>query len=156
MKIREIMIKQVITVDSDYTVKHAVNIMNRAGIGSVIVLEEGRVVGILTERDILKRVVALAKDPEKTFVQDVMSMPVFVVDPDVTLEEAIKLMFKHRIKKLPVMENHCGKDKLVGLVTLTDIARIQSNLIEQLMEHFKQEGENPPKSMEKVVNYYIV
>jgi CBS domain-containing protein len=156
MKIREIMIKHVITVDSDYTVKHAVNIMNRVGIGSVIVLEEGRVVGILTERDILKRVVALAKDPEKTFVQDVMSMPVFVVDPDVTLEEAIKLMFKHRIKKLPVMENHCGKDKLVGLVTLTDIARIQSNLIERLMEHFKQEGENPPKSMEKVVNYYIV
>jgi signal-transduction protein with cAMP-binding, CBS, and nucleotidyltransferase domain len=112
--------------------------------------------GILTERDILKRVVAVAKDPEKTFVKEVMSTPVFIVDPDITLENAVKLMFKHKIKKLPVLENQDGKNVLVGLVTLTDIARVQSNLIEQLMEHFQRKGEAPPKSMEKVMNYYIV
>jgi CBS domain-containing protein len=156
MKIRDMMIRQVITVDKDYTIKHAVNIMNRGGIGCVIVLENMRVAGILTERDILKRVVAVAKDPEKTFVREVMSMPVFVADPDITLEDAVKLMFKHKIKKLPVLENRGGNDELVGLVTLTDIARIQSNLIEQLMEHFERVGEAPPKSMEKVMNYYIV
>jgi IMP dehydrogenase len=156
MKIRDIMVGQVITVDSDYTVKHAANIMNRSGIGCVIVLEKEKVKGILTERDILKRVVAVAKDPEKTFVEEVMSTPVFIVDPNITLENAVKLMFKHKIKKLPVLENQDGKNVLVGLVTLTDIARVQSNLIEQLMEHFRREGEAPPKSMEKVMNYYIV
>lgn len=156
MKIREIMIRHVITVDSDYTVKLAANIMNRSGIGCVVVIEDGRVSGMLTERDILKRVVAVAKDPEKTFVREVMSTPVFVVEPDIQLEDAVRLMFKHKIKKLPVLENREGSDELVGLVTLTDIARVQSNLIEQLMEYFKGEGEAPPKSMEKVMNYYIV
>jgi len=156
MKIRDLMIREVITVDSDYTVKHAVDIMNRFGIGCVVVLEKERVAGILTERDVLKRAVAVARDPEKTFVREVMSRPVIVVGPDFALEDTVMLMFKHKIKKLPVMESRCGKDELVGLVTLTDIASVQTNLIVQLREHFEREGENPPKSMEKVINYYIV
>ena len=156
MKIRDLMIGKVITVDSDYTVKHATDIMNRCGIGSVVVLEKERVAGILTERDILKRIVAVAKDPEKTFVREIMSRPVIVVGPDVVLENAVMLMFKHKIKKLPVIESRRGKEELVGLVTLTDIARVQTNLIRQLREHFEREGKTPPKSMGKVMNYYIV
>jgi CBS domain-containing protein len=156
MKISDIMIKQVITVNSDYTVKHAASIMNRAGIGCLIVLDNKEIVGILTERDILKRVVAIAKDPEKTFVREVMSTPVFVVESDISLEDAIELMFRHKIKKLPVAEKREGKDELIGLVTLTDIARMQSGLIKELMQYFKEEEETPPKSMEKVMNYYIV
>jgi CBS domain-containing protein len=155
-KIRDLMIKKVITVDSDYTVKHAADIMNRYEVGCLVVLEKERVVGILTERDILKRMVAVARDPEKTFVGEVMSRPVIVVGPDVSLEYAVMLMFEHKIKKLPVMESHNGKEELVGLVTLTDIARVQTKLIRQLREHFELEGETPPKSMEKVINYYIV
>lgn len=154
--IRDLMIRNVITVDSDYTVKHTADIMNRCGVGCVVVLEKERIAGILTERDILKRIVAVAKNPEKTFVREVMSRPVIVVGPDVALEDAVMLMFKHKIKKLPVMESHRGKEELVGLVTLTDIARVQSNLIGQLREHFEREGETPPKSIEKVMNYFIV
>jgi len=156
MKIRDLMIGKVITVDSDYTVKHAADIMNRCGVGCVVVLEKERVAGILTERDILKRIVAVAKDPEKTFVREIMSRPVIVVGPDAVIENAVMLMFKHKIKKLPVMERRRGKEELVGLVTLTDIARVQTNLIRQLREHFEREGETPPKSMRKVMNYYIV
>ena len=156
VKIRDLMIREVITVDSYYTVKYAADIMNRYEVGCVVVLEKERVVGILTERDILKRMVAVARDPEKTFVREVMSRSVIVVGPDVALEDAIMLMFKHKVKKLPVMESHNGKEELVGLVTLTDIARVQTNLIRQLGEHFEREGETPPKSMEKVINYYIV
>jgi CBS domain-containing protein len=155
MIIRDLMIREVITVDSDYTVKHTAEIMNRCGIGCVVVLENERVTGILTERDILKRIVAVARDPEETFVSEVMSKPVIVVGPDVTLEDTVRLMFKHKIKKLPVMERHLGKEKLVGLVTLTDIARIQTDLIEKLRNLFSREREAPPKSMEKVMNYYI-
>ena len=155
-KIKDLMIRKVITVDSDYTVKHAANVMNRFDVGCVVVVEKERVVGILTERDILKRMVAVARDPEKTFVREVMSRPVVVVGPDVTLDYAIMLMFEHKIKKLPVMESHYGKEKLVGLVTLTDIARVQTKLIRQLKEHFERKGETPPKNMEKVINYYVV
>lgn len=156
MKIRDLMIREVITVESDYTVKHAVDIMNRCGIGCVVVLDKERVVGILTERDVLKRVVAVTKDPEKTFVREIMSRPVIVVGPDTVLEDAIRLMFKYKIKKLPVMEPYQGKEELVGLVTLTDIARIEPKLIEKLRDLFLKGMEAPPHSIEKVMNYYIV
>jgi len=156
LKIRDVMVKNVITVDADYTVKHTAKIMNRCGIGCVLVLESERVVGIVTERDLLKRVVAVPRDPEKTFVREIMSRPVIVVGPDVALEDAVRLMFKHQVKKLPVVEGYHRDAKLVGLVTLTDIARLQPQLIETLEELFAQARQAPPKSMEKVMNYYIV
>jgi CBS domain-containing protein len=150
------MVENVVTVRPDYTVKHAASIMNRLGLGCVVVLEDERVAGIVTERDLLKRIVAVARDPENTFVGDIMSKPVFVVDPDISLEEALKLMFRHRLKKLPVVDRKRGEERLVGIVTLTDIARLQPRLMEVLKELFSQGGRPPPKSMEKVINYYIV
>ena len=156
IKIRDVMVENVVTVRPDYTVKHAASIMNRFGLGCVVVLRDEEIVGIVTERDLLKRIVAVARDPEKTFVRDIMSKPVIVVGPDVSFEGALKLMFKQRIKKLPIVERLRGKDKLIGLVTLTDIARLQPKLMETLRELFSQEGRPPPKSMEKVMNYYVV
>ena len=154
--IRDAMVRSVVTVEPDCTAKHAVNIMNRFEIGCLVVVEEGRVVGIMTERDVLVRVVAEERDPEETLVRDIMSRPVIVGGPDTPLEEAVKMMMKNRIKKLPVMERFRGVERLVGLVTLTDIARVQPKLIEKLKELFEQEHEELPKRMEKVVNYYIV
>lgn len=154
LKIRDVMVKNVITVDTDYTVKLAAKIMCQFGIGCVVVLENGRVVGLVTERDLLKRIVAVARDPEKTFVREIMSKPVIVVGPDLALEDAVKLMFTHKIKKLPVIGGY--PRRLVGLVTLTDIARLQPKLIEMLKELFAQAREAPPKSMEKVINYWVV
>lgn len=156
VRIRDVMVENVVTVGPDYTVKHAASIMNRFGLGCVVVLQDEEVVGIITERDLLKRIVAVARDPEKTFVRDIMTKPVIVVRPNVSLEDALKLMFKHRIKKLPVMERVSGKIKLIGLVTLTDIARLQPKLMEMLRGLFSQEDGAPPKSMEKVMNYYLV
>ena len=156
LKIRDVMVKNVVTVEAGYTVKHAAYIMNRFGIGCVVVLEEENVVGIITERDLLRKIVAVAKDPEKTFVREIMSKPVIVGGPDTPLEDAVKLMFKHKIKKLPVVEEYRGKTNLVGLVTLTDIARLQPKLIETLKELFAQAREATPKSMQKVLNYFIV
>jgi len=96
--------------------------MCQFGIGYVVVLENERVVGIVTERDLLKRIVAATRDPEKTFVREIMSKPVIVVGPDLALEDAVKLMFKHKIKKLPVIGGY--PRRLVGLVILTDVARL--------------------------------
>ena len=150
------MVKDVIAVKVDRTVKSAAELMSEYDIGCLVVLEEDSIVGMVTERDMLKRVVAAGLDPEETLVREIMSKPPILVGPTVPLEDAVKLMFEHRIKKLPVVEPVLEKRKLVGLVTLTDIARIQPELIETLKELFSHASEAPPKSMKKVINYYVV
>jgi CBS domain-containing protein len=131
-------------------VRKAVERMNNHEIGCLVVLEKGNFAGILTERDVLKRVVVKARDPNKTLVGDVMSKPLIVVDPEASLEEALELMFEKGVKKLTVV-----KDKeLVGLVTMTDIARIHTAMV----EHIKRLAAkyDIPKRMEKVIRYYVV
>lgn len=143
------MIKEVITVDGESTVKEAADIMNRFEIGCLIVTGNGKAEGILTERDLLKRVVSPGKNPLTTAVRTVMSKPLIVVEPDMELEEAAKLMFKLKIKKLPVVDS----GRLMGLVTLTDLARFQPQMIRILKKLSEQMA---PKRMKKVVNYYVV
>jgi len=92
----------------------------------------------------------------KARIKEIMSTPPIVVDRSFALEKAVELMFEHGIKKLPVVERVNDKMKLVGLITLTDIARIQPKLIETLKDLFEMRGKAPPKSMEKVMKYYIV
>ncbi|MEA2090535.1 MAG: CBS domain-containing protein [Thermoproteota archaeon] len=149
LQVEDVMIKDVITVDADSTVKDAAKIMNRFEIGSLIVVKDSKAVGIMTERDVLKRVVAVAEKPEKTLVEDVMSKPLIVVEPEMELEDAVKLMFKMKIKKLPVVKN----GKLVGLVSLTDIARFQPQMIKILKK--MSQTYSSPRRMKKVVDYYI-
>lgn len=156
MKIRDVMVKNVITVNANYSVRYAAKIMNRYEIGCLVVMENKAIVGIVTERDLLKKMITEDRDPEKTSVKEIMQRPVIVVEPNTFLEDAVRLMFKHKIKKLPVMERLRGEEKLVGLVTLTDIARFQPKLIETLKEIFAQEREVPPRRMEKVITYYLV
>ncbi|MEM3442231.1 MAG: CBS domain-containing protein [Candidatus Bathyarchaeia archaeon] len=150
LKVEDVMIKEVITIDENSTVKEAAEIMNKFEIGCLIAVRKGKAMGIITERDLLKRVVAEARDANKTKVKDVMSSPLIVVEPGMDLEEAVKLMFQMKIKKLPVVE---GK-RLVGLITLTDIARFQPQMIKLLKQLAMKHA--PPKSMKKVLDYYIV
>lgn len=149
LKVEDIMVKEVITVDEKSTVKEAADIMNRFEIGCLIVTKNGKANGILTERDLLKRVVSQARNPKRTKVETVMSKPLIVVEPDMELEEVAKLMFKMKIKKLPVVES----GRLMGLVTLTDIARFQPQMIRILK---KLSEKMAPKRMKKVVDYYVV
>ena len=150
LKVRDVMVREVITVDENSSVKEAVDTMNEFQIGSLIVLERGKAKGIVTERDFLRRVIAEAKDVMNTKVKEIMTTPLVVVEPGTDLEEAVKLMFENKIKKLAVVD----ANKLVGIVTLTDIARVQPQMIEMLKQlAAKQET---PKSMQKVIDYYIV
>jgi CBS domain-containing protein len=114
------MVQEIIKIRADATVKEAVEMMNKHGIGCLIAIKNGKPIGIMTERDILKRVIPESKNPEKAQVSEVMSTPLIVGGPDMYVEDAARLMFKKNIKKLPIMEN----GKLVGLLTLSDIARI--------------------------------
>jgi len=148
--VKDVMVTDVVTVEPDVDVRRAVRAMNDFEIGCLVVVEAGRVVGILTERDVLKRVVDEGRKPEETSVREVMSKPPITISPDADLETAIELMFKHKIKKLPVVEN----GKLVGLITFTDLVRAQPALI-QAVKRFMEIYE-VPKSLSKVVKYYIV
>jgi len=150
LKVEDVMVREVITIDENATVKEAAEVMNKFEIGCLIAVRKGKAVGIITERDLLKRVVAEAKDVNKTRVKDIMSSPLVVVEPNLDIEEAVKLMFQMKIKKLPVVE---GK-RLVGLVSLTDIARFQPQMIKILKQLATRQA--PPKSMKKVIEYYIV
>ena len=150
LKVRDVMVREVITVDENSTVKEAVDVMNEFQIGSLIVLERGKAMGIVTERDFLRRVLAGAKDVMNTKVKEIMTSPLVVVEPSTDLEEAVKLMFQSKIKKLAVVD----ANKLVGIVTLTDIARFQPQMIKMLKEFATKQA--APKNMQKVIDYYIV
>jgi len=145
------MVEGVITIDADATVMKAVSLMNENEIGCLVVIRRGKAVGIVTERDLLKRVIAKSKNPKKTKVREIMTKPLIAGQPDMDLEEATKLMFKMRIKKLPVVEPHGG---LLGLITLTDVARFQPQMIRILKKLSARTL--PPRRMQKVVDYYVV
>jgi CBS domain-containing protein len=150
LKVEDVMVREVITIDENSSVKEAAEVMNKFEIGCLIAVKKSKAMGIITERDLLKRVVADVKDASKTKVRDVMSSPLVVVEPDMELEEAVKLMFQMKIKKLPVVD---GK-RLVGLVSLTDIARFQPQMIKILKQLALRQ--TAPKSMKKVIDYYVV
>jgi len=153
LDVKEIMMKKVISIHADATVKEAVELMNENEIGCLIVAKKGEAVGIVTERDVLKRVVSESRGPEVTKVSEIMSKPLIVGGPDMYVEDAARLMFKRNIKKLPVMKN----GRLVGLVTLSDIARVAriEPQIVKVVEELRKTGWLPPKRMEKVVDFYI-
>jgi CBS domain-containing protein len=150
LKVEDVMIREVITIDENSSVKEAAEVMNKFEIGCLIAVRKGKAMGIITERDLLKRVVADVKDTTKTKVKDIMSSPLIVVEPDMELEDAVKLMFQMKIKKLPVVD---GK-RLMGLVSLTDIARFQPQMIKILKQLAMRKA--APKSMKKVIDYYVV
>ncbi len=156
LTVEDVMVVKVVTVDVSDTVKYAAKLMSGLRIGCVVVLQEGGVVGIVTERDMIHRVIVDSVDPEATLIEQIMSSPPIVVGRGLALEKAVGLMFEHEIKKLPVVERVNDKMKLLGLITLTDIARIQPKIIETLKDLFDMKGEAPPKSIEKVMKYYIV
>jgi CBS domain-containing protein len=145
------MVEGVITIDSDASVMKAVSLMNENEIGCLVVTRRGKAVGILTERDLLTRVIVKSKNPKKTKVREVMTKPLISGQPDMDLEEATKLMFKMKIKKLPVVES---EGRLTGLITLTDVARFQPQMIRILKKLSARTA--PPKRMQKVVDYYVV
>jgi len=120
MKIEETMVKDVVTLQRDVSAYDAVELMNKNRIGCLVVVNNGQVVGILTERDLLERVLEECKNPKETKVSEIMTRHVIVGKPDMELVEATELMFEKKVKKLPIVEGN----RLVGLVTLTDIARV--------------------------------
>jgi len=128
--VRDVMSKAVKVVRPDSSVKEVVATMNKFDIGSIVVVQSGRPVGIVTERDILRRIVEPCLAPETLTARQVMSSPVLTINETASIDEAAKLMAKKRIKRLPVINNQ----KLVGMVTLTDIVTNMPTMLSILEE----------------------
>ena len=141
------MVKEVVTVETNATVRKAVRLMNNREIGCLVVVKEGKPAGIVTERDMLKRVLVAGRDPRAVEVGEIMSKPLFSMKPGKRIEEAVKLMFRHKIKKLPVIENGC----LVGLVTLTDLL----GSLEMTKWFEELPLKKTPRRMKKVIDSYF-
>jgi CBS domain-containing protein len=119
LRVEEIMIKDVVTVSPSIHVDEAVKLMNRKNIGCLLVVDGEKTKGIVTQKDLIEKVLEKYKDPKQLKVADVMSRHLVVGSPEMEVHTAANLMFKKKIKKLPIVE----KKHIVGLVTLTNIAR---------------------------------
>jgi CBS domain-containing protein len=126
------MTKNIKTVKTDDTVHDAVKKMNKFDIGSVIVISSGRPVGIITETNIMRRIVEPRMDPATVWAKDIMSSPLTSIESNAALEEAAKIMAEKRINRLPVMDG----DKLLGLISSSDIVKAsptQLGILEELV-----------------------
>src|SRR5216117_4602000 len=127
----EIMTQSPVTIQAGATAKDAAGLMRTKDIGSLVVVETGKPMGIVTERDIVTKVAASDKQPSRVLVRDIMTSPVVAVPPHEEVAEAAKLMSQRKIRRLPVVE----EGKLVGMITENDIIRIWPTLIEVTREY---------------------
>lgn len=133
MKISEIMTKDVISLSVDDTVEHAAELMKEHNIGSIPVNTEEKVVGIVTDRDIILRCVAEGKDIKMQKVRDIMTSNPVVGEENIDVNDAARIMSERQIRRLPIVSN----DQLVGMVSLGDLAvepKIQVEAGEALSE----------------------
>ncbi|MFZ0965803.1 MAG: CBS domain-containing protein [Candidatus Bathyarchaeia archaeon] len=128
--VRDVMSKDIRVVRPDTSVKEVVATMNKFDIGSIVVVQGDRPVGIITERDILRRLVEPCLAPETLTARQIMTSPVLTISETANIEETAKLMARKRVKKLPVINN----GKLVGMITYTDIVAKVPTLLSILEE----------------------
>jgi CBS domain-containing protein len=118
-KIREVMTTNPRTVEPTTPIVDAARMMRDEDVGPIPIVENNQCAGILTDRDIVLRVVAEGRDPATTTVGDVASRDLITIDPEQTLDEAARLMAQHQVRRLPV----CEEDgNLVGIIAQADLA----------------------------------
>ncbi len=139
MRISYFMVRDVKTVRPDDKVLVAVKIMNKHHIGSVIVSKDWKALGIITERDVLKRIVVRRKNPDKILCRSIMSRPIVSIESNKEIADAVKIMVKNKIKRLAITR----KNKIVGMLTVTDILRsghdVEDAVLQELAKFFPLE-----------------
>ena len=120
--VSDIMTKNVISVDASMTVKDAAEMMMDTNVGCIVVMKDNIATGIVTERDMVRRIISRSK-PASTNVTQVMSSPLIVTNPHATVTEAAQLMKTRKIHKIPVVDD----SMLVGMLTSTDLVRFCSD-----------------------------
>jgi CBS domain-containing protein len=118
--VKQLMTSDPCSIDVEKSVAYAAKMMRDEDVGLAPIVEGDRLVGTVTDRDITIRVVAEGKDPESTKVREIASTQLVTVDPQQDLDEALQLMAKHQVRRLPVVEEG---GRLVGVVAQADVAR---------------------------------
>jgi len=124
VSVMDAMNKKVLTASPDTTVAKAAKMMAERGVGSIIIVKGKKPVGILTERDLLMKVVSVDLIPSKVHVGKIMSAPIISIGPSTDITEAARIMAKNKVRRMPVVEH----GKLIGIVTASDIAAISPQL----------------------------
>ena len=117
--VRDIMTKQIVMIDHDKSALEAAKIMAEKGISSVFVVRDGQPVGIVSERDFIKKICAKERPIAEVMMGDIMSKILTTAEPETPIEVAVQRMVNHKIRRLPIMDG----GKLVGIITVTDLAK---------------------------------
>jgi CBS domain-containing protein len=118
--IKDVMTSDPCTIDADKSVAYAAKMMRDEDVGLAPIVKGEKLIGMLTDRDIAIRVVAEGKSPDQVTVREVASKQVVTIDPQQDLDEALRIMAKHQVRRLPVVEED---GRLVGVVAQADVAR---------------------------------
>ena len=118
-QIRDVMSQNPTTCEPSASVADAARVMASQDVGPVPVVEGDRLVGLVTDRDLVVRVLAEGRDPESTTIGEIASTDLVTVSPDAGLDEALSLLARHQVRRLPVVEG----EQLVGVVAQADVAR---------------------------------
>lgn len=126
--------RQVVTVEPDASVLHAARLMNTHRIGSVVVVEDGRPIGMFTERDVLTRVVAAERNPAAVRVREVMTQRVLTCAPETSLDAVRHTIRAERVRHIPVVED----GKLCGMVSIGDLNTAEVKVLCETIQYLEQ------------------
>jgi signal-transduction protein with cAMP-binding, CBS, and nucleotidyltransferase domain len=140
VKVRELMTESLVSVEFEEAAIEAAKLMDEKGISSILVKRQGELLGIITDRDIITRVLSKGLDATKVRVGDVMSSPLMTVNEDASVEEAAKKMAEHNIRRLVVERDH----QKVGIIAESDMIRVDSELHFLIRERSKLEARMTP------------
>jgi CBS domain-containing protein len=124
--VNEVMSRSPKTIWPDMTAQEAGRLMKQEDVGSLVVIEDGTAVGILTEKDLVQKVVAEGKPPAKVKVVNIMSSPLVTIEPEMSVADAAKKMSDMKLHRLPVVK----QGKLIGILTENDVLKLSPSLIE--------------------------
>jgi len=144
MKVRDVMSNRVVTCPQACSVAEAAKKMRDEDVGSIVILEGKKPVGVVTREDITNKVAASDKLASKVSVKEIMNSPLVTISPDDTLSDAAKRMGKHGYERMPVKQ----LNKLVGFISVRDLLRVSPGTLDLLKEHFEKEGD--PELKEEV------
>jgi CBS domain-containing protein len=137
-RVCDVMVRKPIAVSPDASVKEAANLMKKHDVGSLVVNENDKLVGYITEQEIVHKVVARGLDPNKKKVKHIVNQDVKTVGPNTDIYDALKKMARFGVRQMPVVD----RKKLVGLLTQKTILKVQPQLFELVAEKIELKEEH--------------
>ena len=148
IKVNDAMVSGVITGKSEQNVVEAAKVMKKDDVGSIIICDGAKPIGIVTREDVINKVVAANKNAADVLLKDIMSTDLVTVNPDSDISEAARLMSKYKYERIPVV----SMGELVGIISTREIAKVAPAALEVMTEHLRiEEGINGEEETEELI-----